>query len=371
MLRDLSALLIYGGQAQMAKPRVFISSTYYDLKHIRSSLDIFVDSLGYEPILSEKGDIAYSHDRPLDESCYREAENADIFVLIVGGRYGSEASSGKAKHGDTFLERYDSITKKEFEAAVTRDTPVYVLIEKGVYSEYQTFTRNRDHKDIAYAHVDSVNVFLLIDDILARPRNNPVHTFERFAEIEEWLREQWAGAFRELLRRQSQQQQLTSLTTQVTDLKAVNDTLKKYIEAMMRGVGEHETTELIAREEQRLTEVRRLEAAKSNPWVKHLTRVYDLEFDAAIRAITAASDRADFLKRVADLTNRSDEIAHTLEASEAARRDLNEARQIFDLSNFPDESDDVQFATVLVQSETPKRRKKKSDAVKRSRKQPG
>lgn len=53
----------------MAKPRVFVSSTYYDLKHIRTSMELFIRSLGYEPILSEKGDIAFTPDKPLDESC--------------------------------------------------------------------------------------------------------------------------------------------------------------------------------------------------------------------------------------------------------------------------------------------------------------
>lgn len=69
----------------MAKPRIFISSTYYDLKHLRSSLENFIESLGFEPVLSEKGDIAYVPDMPIDESCYREARSADVFVLIIGG----------------------------------------------------------------------------------------------------------------------------------------------------------------------------------------------------------------------------------------------------------------------------------------------
>ena len=43
----------------MARPRVSVSSTYYDLKHIRASLSSFIESLGYESVLSEKGDIAY------------------------------------------------------------------------------------------------------------------------------------------------------------------------------------------------------------------------------------------------------------------------------------------------------------------------
>ena len=70
----------------MARPRVFISSTYYDLRHIRASLDVFVRSLGFDTVLSEKGDIAYTPDRPLDESCYQEVESSDIFVMIIGGR---------------------------------------------------------------------------------------------------------------------------------------------------------------------------------------------------------------------------------------------------------------------------------------------
>ena len=37
----------------MAKPRVFISSTCYDLKEIRSQIREFIFDYGYEPILSE------------------------------------------------------------------------------------------------------------------------------------------------------------------------------------------------------------------------------------------------------------------------------------------------------------------------------
>ena len=44
----------------MAKPRIFVSSTYYDLKHIRASLSLFIDSLGYESILFEKGQLPLS-----------------------------------------------------------------------------------------------------------------------------------------------------------------------------------------------------------------------------------------------------------------------------------------------------------------------
>jgi hypothetical protein len=205
----------------MARPRVFVSSTYYDLKHIRSSLEIFVESLGFEPILSEKGDIAFSPDVGLDESCYREAASADIFVLVVGGRYGSESgSSNKLQH--SFFERYESITKKEFEAAQESNVPIFILIESGVYGEYQTFLRNRGNDTIKYAHVDSANIFHFIESILSLERNNPTFQFERSAQIEGWLRDQWAGLFRELLRTRTQKRQIADLTTQVAELKSVS-----------------------------------------------------------------------------------------------------------------------------------------------------
>ena len=110
----------------MAKPRIFVSSTYYDLKHIRASLSLFIDSLGYESILFEKGQIAFVSDDPLDISCYREAESADIFVLIIGGRYGSETSEVQIKDKTQYTD-YNSITKKEYETASNNHIPIYIF----------------------------------------------------------------------------------------------------------------------------------------------------------------------------------------------------------------------------------------------------
>jgi hypothetical protein len=148
------------GMLKMAKPRIFVSSTYYDLKHVRASLDAFINSMGFESVLSEKGDIAYSPDLPLDESCYREVVGTDMLLVIIGGRYGSETSEDRGKKED-FFSRYESITKKEVEAALNKEIPVYILVDAGVFSEFQTFKLNRKSKDIKYAHVDSINIFHL------------------------------------------------------------------------------------------------------------------------------------------------------------------------------------------------------------------
>lgn len=67
----------------MAKPRIFVSSTFYDLRQVRADLDRFIKDLGYEPVLNELGNIPYGKDDKLEEYCYKEISNVDILVSII------------------------------------------------------------------------------------------------------------------------------------------------------------------------------------------------------------------------------------------------------------------------------------------------
>ncbi|MCK5021643.1 MAG: DUF4062 domain-containing protein [Candidatus Pacebacteria bacterium] len=233
----------------MARPRVFVSSTYYDLKHIRSSLENLINSLGFESILYERGEIAYLPKIPLDKSCYKEVDNADIFIIIIGGRYGSEKSGSKDKKEKQFFDQYDSITMQEYKTAVEREIPTYILIEKSVHSEFETYLKNKNNESINYVHVDSVNIFHLIENILSQP--NPVHQFDRFSDIEFWLKEQWAGLFRDLIKNRSEQIQIASLVSQVDSLTEINETLRRYLEVIIPKISP-DSEDLISTESMRL-----------------------------------------------------------------------------------------------------------------------
>ena len=310
----------------MAKPRIFVSSTYYDLKHVRSSLDLFVESLGFESIVSEKGDIAYAPDVPLDESCYREASGADIFVLIIGGRYGSEASTDGIPSTHGFYERYDSITKKEYEEAIKRDVPTYILIESSVYSEFRTFQKNKDSSSIKYAHVDSANVFRLIESILSKPKNNPVHSFDKFSDIESWLREQWAGLFRELLTRMSNQRQLIELSNQVEDIKELNSTLRTYLETVMAKVAPTESENIIKTEAKR----HRDRELQHNRWV-HTMLSYGFDLEDVKRLIATSRSLDDFMAKAAKVSNsyeKAKKMYETLTDIAIALDEFNEVRDM-------------------------------------------
>src|SRR5690242_6648001 len=72
-------------------PTVMVSSTFYDLKHVRQDIHLFlVDQLGYQALLSELPSFPVEPDLDTVANCQKRVrEQADVLVLVVGGRYGS------------------------------------------------------------------------------------------------------------------------------------------------------------------------------------------------------------------------------------------------------------------------------------------
>jgi len=320
----------------MARPRVFVSSTYYDLKHIRASLDLFIASLGFDSVLSEKGDIAFVPSIPLDESCYREAAAADIFVLIIGSRYGARSTADATESDSpTFFDRYKSITRSEFTSALDNGIPIYILIEKSVYAEYITYTKNKASKDIHYAHVESVNVFYLIEEIHSLRKNNPIHTFDRYDDIQQWLREQWSGLFRDLLMRQAQQAPLSNLAAQVNELKEVTNTLKTYMETIMKAPGDTELQKVIVEQDARLREALTRDRTERNQFVRYALNVLNIPVDDIVPIVTESASLLEILSRVRERTDASgrppEPIARVILGHSRARADVNEIRAMHGL----------------------------------------
>lgn len=185
-------------------PRVFVSSTYYDLKHVRERIEKFIDSYGFEPVLFESDKVTYQHGKEIDHSAYFEVGLCHIMVLIVGGRYGSPSSQNKLEEErKKYDEDYISITRKEFETANQKNIPILIFVDKNVYSEFQTYKENqeyfdelysqksKDQKGFKFAHVDHINIFRFIDNI----RTKPIKTFEKVEEIESYIKSQLSGMF--------------------------------------------------------------------------------------------------------------------------------------------------------------------------------
>jgi hypothetical protein len=206
--------------------------------------------MGYDPVLFESGDIAYEHDKPLDESAYREIDNCHMQILIIGGRYGSRTSSSTESSDDgidqdKMYERYNSITRAEYEKARKNGMPIFIFVDKGVYSEYQTYKRNRENESIKYSHVDNINIFKLLDEILSQKLGNYIKDFEKFEDIESWLTEQWAGLFTNYLIYKNTESKIKTIESQIEELRSITIALKNYTEALMKKVIPDESVSII------------------------------------------------------------------------------------------------------------------------------
>lgn len=200
----------------MAKPRVFISSTYYDLKSLRGELERFIREKGFEPVLNERGNVAYSKESSPEMSCYREIETCDILVSVIGGRFGSEGADGKS-----------SVSQLELKTALDQYKQVYIFIEKDVLAEYRTYLKNKT-SNINWSAVDDPRIYKFIEEVYELPNNNAVMSFDTGHEIISLLREQWAGLFQRLL-----QVQVTTANLETTqELRQSLDTAMQLVEAL-------------------------------------------------------------------------------------------------------------------------------------------
>ena len=186
----------------MAKPRIFISSTYFDLRNIRSDLERYIKERNYDAILNEKGHIAYSNTKRLEEYCYKEIANCDILISIIGGRFGSNA----------FETDGYSISQKELKTAFDQGKQVYIFIEKSVLHEYRTYEKNKDDisilEKIKFSAVDNIKIYEFLDEVFSLPVNNQFTGFETSNDIIYYLQEKWASLFQSLLQDASKQKDI-------------------------------------------------------------------------------------------------------------------------------------------------------------------
>lgn len=208
----------------MAKPRVFISSTYYDLRNVRADLERFTREVGYEPVLNERGQIPYHTEKQLEDACYKEIELCDMLVSIVGGRYGTESK-----------EAPYSISQKELKSALDLGKPVYVFIEKNVLAEYRTYEKNKNVKGVNYVAVDDVRIYKFLEEVHVLPLLQPVASFESSRDITDYLKEQWSGLFQRMLQESARQREVQFIRDIQSTLSTLNQLVTFLTEERSKG----------------------------------------------------------------------------------------------------------------------------------------
>lgn len=236
----------------MAIPRVFISSTCYDLKHIRENLKYFVKTIGYEPVLSDDGDVYYSVDAHTHDACLTEVATCQLFILIIGGRYGGEH---KGKEG--------SITNNEYREAVKNKIPVFALVESAVYSDHYTYNSNKKtnpefYEKITYPSIDNIKIFGFIDEVRKNSLNNAIVSFNDFSDMEAYLKKQWAGMMYDLLAERTRNDNARITNRLIDDLTIAAKKSEELIKVLLRTTdAEHA--------EDKISEIELLAQAESFP----------------------------------------------------------------------------------------------------------
>lgn len=170
----------------MAKLNIFVSSTCYDLSQIRDDIKQCIIALGHNPILSELKDFPINPNLSNSENCINAVKNeADIFVLLIGNKYGSVLESGK------------SITNTEFITAVEKGIPIYTFALKQMTTILPLWEQNPD-MDLS-GLVDNKKVFEFLADV--RKKSGLWNfEFENAQDITEILKSQLSNLFCEALK---------------------------------------------------------------------------------------------------------------------------------------------------------------------------
>lgn len=186
------------------KLQVFVSSTYTDLKEERQAAVEAILDAGHIPAGME---LFKAGNESQLKTIYKWIDESDVYMLILGGRYGSiESKSGK------------SYTQLEYEYALSKDIPVFAVVlnesfltdkvnslglpnvleqkspEK--YQDFKAFVMSKiirevnDCKDIKIAIHTTLNEFLNEYDLIGWVRNtNENDTIQLVKENNSLLKE--------------------------------------------------------------------------------------------------------------------------------------------------------------------------------------
>lgn len=227
----------------MASLRVFVSSTCFDLGPIRGQLRNFLNSMGYEPIMSDYNDVLYDPRIHTHTSCIEEIATCDLIVLLVGSRFGGKAIPEAISKVDfdaiieksksvEYLKKKEniSVTQLEVLKAVEIEIPIFTFIDSRLWNDHELYEKNKSKpilKDIEFPSIEKPEtaefIFEFVNFLRHRTKGNSINTFAKFEDIEETLKKQWAGLFQKLLNESRNKQlefkRIDTLSNQFEDLK--------------------------------------------------------------------------------------------------------------------------------------------------------
>ena len=138
-------------------PKVFISSTVYDFKDIRSALKFYLEEHGYIVYTSESSDFKVDVKVHSYEACLNLIDECDYFILLIGSRVG----------GWYDKENKISITRQEYRHAYQLHQQGGLQILSFVRNEVWQLKETRNELTRYLENIDSFDKDLIADIVNA------------------------------------------------------------------------------------------------------------------------------------------------------------------------------------------------------------
>ena len=190
-------------------PNVFISSTIDDLRYLREIIRSTIVKIGYNPVMSDYGEIGYLPSHSAEESCYLAVQDCQLVIIIVGKKYGSLGKNGF------------SITHNEYLTAKENKISIIFLVDKEVLILEKVFNENLN-KSIDLPGIDNPELlFSLIDDFKNSEVNNGFLTYSDSSDIAKLLKRQFALIFSDSLKSktESERSKLKEIYKEISTIK--------------------------------------------------------------------------------------------------------------------------------------------------------
>ena len=206
-------------------PSVFISSTIEDLHHVRDAVRETISELGYQPIMSERGDVGYMNETAADAACYQSVKECQLMVLIIGKRYGSKT------HGSGTV----SVTEHEYDTCMEHKPKLITFVDGEVLNFKRVYDANPDaKKDMKYPGMDdAIATFSFVDKVKHGPIRNAIIPFSTVSDVRSKLKIQLATLFHDLLEEHTNASKST-LDEIMAEVKTIRNALSEKAPPDMR-----------------------------------------------------------------------------------------------------------------------------------------
>ncbi len=174
--------------------KIFISSTAYDLIDVRAELLLSLSQWGFEALGHEIPGFPIPLGMHSHDVCLAAVKQCDIFLLIIGGRYGNTYAGNNHPQ---YRDNNWSITRCEANLAYNEGKGFLTYVRDKVWNErksYNDFVKSgKPSEDFTCSYVNNPAIFEFINEVNRRIHDNWIQVFNNSVQLKDHLRGRLTG----------------------------------------------------------------------------------------------------------------------------------------------------------------------------------